>query len=62
MVSTTLVNPAYNEDLARSLNAKKKKIGRKDFVAAFNTLKLDQKQKDNIFKKSPCNWRFTLYM
>jgi serine/threonine-protein kinase HipA len=33
------------------LNGKKKKIGRKDFIAAFNTLRLDQKQQDNIFKK-----------
>ena len=51
MLSTALVNPADNEDLALTLNAKKKKIGRKDFIAAFNSLKLDQKQQDNIFKK-----------
>jgi len=51
MVSTALVNPADNEDLALTLNAKKKKISRKDFVAAFNTLKFDQKQQDNIFRK-----------
>jgi len=51
MVSTALVNPADDEDMALALNAKKKKIGRKDFIVAFNTLKLDQKQQDNIFKK-----------
>lgn len=51
MVSTALVNPADNEDLALTLNAKKKKISRKDFIAAFTTLKLDQKQQDNIFRK-----------
>jgi serine/threonine-protein kinase HipA len=51
MVSTALVNPADDEDLALNLNAKKKKIGRKDFIAAFNTVKLDQKQQDNIFRK-----------
>ena len=51
MVSTALVNPADKEDLALTLNAKKKKIGRKDFIAAFNTLKLDQKQQENIFRK-----------
>ncbi len=51
MVSTALVNPADDEDLALTLNAKKKTIGRKDFIAAFNTLKLDQKQQDNIFRK-----------
>ncbi len=51
MVSTALVNPADDEDMALTLNAKKKKIGRKDFIAAFNTLKLDKKQQDNIFRK-----------
>lgn len=51
MVSTVLVNPADDEDLALTLNAKKKKISRKDFIAAFNTLKLDQKQQENIFRK-----------
>jgi serine/threonine-protein kinase HipA len=51
LVATALVNPADNEDLALTLNAKKKKIRKSDFVAAFNTLKLDAKQQDNIFKK-----------
>jgi serine/threonine-protein kinase HipA len=51
MVSTALVNPADKEDLALTLNAKKKKITRKDFIAAFTTLQLDQKQQDNIFRK-----------
>ncbi|MDP3645431.1 MAG: HipA domain-containing protein [Bacteroidota bacterium] len=51
MVATTLVNPADDEDLALTLNSKKKKIHHNDFVAAFNTLKLDAKQQENIFKK-----------
>lgn len=51
MVATTLVNPADDEDLALTLNGKKKKIHHNDFVAAFNTLKLDAKQQENIFKK-----------
>jgi len=51
LVATALVNPADNEDLALTLNAKKKKIKKSDFVAAFTTLKLDAKQQDNIFKK-----------
>ncbi len=51
MVSTALVNPADDEDMALTLNAKKKKISRKDFLAAFNVSKLDQKQQDNIFRK-----------
>jgi serine/threonine-protein kinase HipA len=51
MVATALVNPADDEDLALTLNGKKKKIRHNDFVAAFSTLKLDIKQQENIFKK-----------
>ena len=51
MVSTALVNPADDEDLALTLNGKKKKIKRADFEAAFRTLKLDVKQQVNIFQK-----------
>lgn len=51
LVATALVNPADDEDLALTLNGKKKKISRNDFIAAFNTLKLDEKQQVNIFKK-----------
>lgn len=51
MVATTLVNPSDDEDLALTLNGKKKKIRLNDFITAFNTLKLDAKQQENIFKK-----------
>ena len=51
LVATAMVNPADNEDLALTLNGKKRKIKRSDFEAAFNTLKLDVKQQENIFKK-----------
>lgn len=51
MVATALVNPADDEDLALTLNGKKKKIRYNDFIVAFNTLKLDNKQQENIFKK-----------
>lgn len=51
MVATVIVNPADDEDLALTLNAKKKKISRKDFISVFNTFKLDEKQQENIFKK-----------
>ncbi|MDP4208163.1 MAG: HipA domain-containing protein [Bacteroidota bacterium] len=51
LVATSLVNPADDEDLALTLNGKKKKIKRKDFTVAFQTLGLDSKQQDNIFKK-----------
>ncbi|TSA25892.1 MAG: type II toxin-antitoxin system HipA family toxin [Bacteroidetes bacterium] len=51
MVSTALVNPADDEDLALTLNGKKKKIRRNDFITAFNTLNLDMKQQENVFNK-----------
>lgn len=51
LVATAMVNPADDEDLALTLNGKKKKINRNDFVVAFTTLGLDAKQQENIFKK-----------
>jgi len=51
LVATALVNPADDEDLALTLNGKKKKINRNDFIVAFTTLELEEKQQENIFKK-----------
>ena len=51
LVATALVNPTDKEDLALTLNGKKKKINRNDFIAAFRTLNLDPKQQENIFRK-----------
>ncbi|MGD9976537.1 MAG: HipA domain-containing protein [Bacteroidales bacterium] len=51
LVATTLVNPTDDEDLALTLNGKKKRIKRSDFTAAFTNSKLDSKQQENIFKK-----------
>jgi serine/threonine-protein kinase HipA len=51
LVATALVNPADKEELGLTLNGKKKKIKRSDFIAAFNLLKLDAKQQENIFIK-----------
>jgi serine/threonine-protein kinase HipA len=51
MVSTVLVNPADDEDLALSLNGKKKKLKRQDFLKSFSSLGLDAKQQDNILLK-----------
>ncbi|TSA36361.1 MAG: type II toxin-antitoxin system HipA family toxin [Porphyromonadaceae bacterium] len=51
MVATVLVNPADDEDMALTLDGRKKKLKRSNFLAAFNTIKLDVKQKENIFKK-----------
>jgi serine/threonine-protein kinase HipA len=51
LLATAMVNPADNEEMALTLNGKKKKIKRCDFETAFNTLKLDAKQQENIFNK-----------
>ena len=51
LVATALVNPADDEDLALTLNGKKKKVNRHDFTTAFGTLGLDTKQQENLFKK-----------
>ncbi len=51
MLCTALVNPADDEDLALTLNGKKKRINRNDFEMAFSTLKLDEKQQANLFSK-----------
>lgn len=51
LLSTAIVNPKDDEDLALTLNGKKKKIKRTDFVAAFKTMNLDDKQQENIFSK-----------
>lgn len=51
MVATAIINPADDEDMALTLNGKKKKIRRNDFITAFNTLNLEAKQQENIFSK-----------
>lgn len=51
MVSTALVNPKDEEDLALTLNGKKKKIKRRDFEKSFTSLGLDLKQQENVFMK-----------
>lgn len=51
LVATALVNPGDDEDLALTLNGKKRKIERSDFATAFNAMELDAKQQENIFKK-----------
>lgn len=51
LINTALVNPADDEEMALTINGKKKKLKRQDFVAAMNTLNVDEKQQLNIFKK-----------
>ena len=51
LVATFIVNPADDEDLALSLNGRKKKIKLSDFESAFRLSGLDDKQQENILKK-----------
>ncbi|MBZ4041099.1 HipA domain-containing protein [Flavobacterium hibisci] len=59
MVATSIVNPEDDEDMALTLNGKKKKITKNDFMIAFANLNLEKKQQENIFnkmKKSKEKW------
>lgn len=51
LVNTALVNPADPEELALTLNGKKRKLRKGDFVAAMTALRLDDPQQRNIFRK-----------
>lgn len=51
LIATALVNPADDEDMALSLNGRKKKIKKVDFETAFSTMNLDAVQQKNIFNK-----------
>ena len=51
MLSTALVMPEDTEELALSLNGKKRKIRKADFVASMQLSGLEEKVMENIFKK-----------
>jgi serine/threonine-protein kinase HipA len=51
LLNTALVNPADKEELALTINGKKKKLKKLDFVEAMNILGIEEKQKENIFNK-----------
>ena len=51
LVNTALVNPADEEEMALTLNGRKKKLKKSDFVTAMTNLKVDEKQQENIFNK-----------
>ena len=51
LVATALVNPADNEDLALTLNGKKRKINRKDFATVISASGIDKKQEENIYRR-----------
>lgn len=56
LVNTALVHPADEEEMALTLNGRKKKLTKQDFVAAMNTLKLEEKQQEMIFNKMAIAW------
>lgn len=51
LVNTALVNPADDEEMALTLNGRKKKLQKTDFVKAMDTLKIEGKQQENIYTK-----------
>lgn len=51
LVNTALVNPADNEELALTLNGKKRKIDIQDFMTAMNGCNITEQQQQNIFNK-----------
>jgi serine/threonine-protein kinase HipA len=50
LVPTVLVNPSDTEELALTLNAKKRKLGYKDFLQAFENSGLSKKVLDNMLE------------
>ena len=51
LLSTALVLPEDTEELALTLNGRKRKLRRNDFVQAMTTSGMDEKVIDNLFKK-----------
>ena len=51
MIATSLVVEGDEEELALTLNGKKKKLRRKDFLEAINRFDIDNKAIENIFDK-----------
>jgi serine/threonine-protein kinase HipA len=51
MVATALAVKGDEEELALTLNGKKRKLKREDFLVAMDNFKIDDKVKNNIFRK-----------
>lgn len=51
LLSTVIVNPDDKEETALTLNGKKNRITRKDFIALFNNLRLLPRQQENVFER-----------
>jgi serine/threonine-protein kinase HipA len=49
LVNTALVNPEDTEELALTLNGRKRKITKNDFIIAMERSGLDSKQRENVF-------------
>lgn len=63
LLNVNLLNPADDEELALTLNGKKKKIKLKDFILLGESLKIPQKAIENSFKKfTSKNKRVGLYI
>lgn len=56
LLNTALVNPTDDEDVALTLNGRKKKLKKHDFVSAMNALKISEKQQSNIFNRMHKAW------
>lgn len=59
LVSTALVNPADKEEMALTLNGKKNKITREDFIRFFERLAIEPQQQERLFsriEKSADDW------
>jgi serine/threonine-protein kinase HipA len=59
MVASSLVVEGDEEELALTLNGKKKKLGKNDFLQTINRFDIDAKAIENIFgkfKKSEERW------
>ena len=51
LVNTALVNPADNEELALTLNGKKRRLKRQDFVSAMTAVGLNAAQQSKVMGK-----------
>jgi serine/threonine-protein kinase HipA len=51
LVNPVLVNPADQEEMALTLNGRKRKLKKQDFVTTMTTLGVEEKQQVNIFNK-----------
>ena len=51
LVNTLLVNPADAEEMALTLNGRKKKLNKRDFIIVMDKFDISAKQQSNIFNK-----------